>query len=358
MKIEMLEVVRNLYEQDKKKIELVFHPLEQQYYVLKTMKAPFNRPVYDALKADPHPGFAKVYEVKVQEDVMYVLEEFVNGPTLEYTMDAHTISKEEAVTYILEMLDVLEHLHALTPPIIHRDIKPANILVTNGHVKLIDFDIARKYDEQQRKDTVVMGSVGYAAPEQFGFSQSDPRTDIYAMGILMNELFCGHHPIEQQLDGKLGNVAATCMHIDPEQRYRHISDLRSAFIRALGIHEEKKKTTYVRKSYYGRLAFDAFVIAFTAYEYTAVFKEAGTAKAFYDAGTLALTFFSIRWIVTNVGGIRDITKFNKSRNPVLRFFNGFVIWFLCLLLIIIIMNFLYSLLSSMLQAYQLPSRIM
>jgi serine/threonine protein kinase len=90
-----------------------------------------------------------------------------------------------------QLCECLDSLHKLNPPIIHRDIKPENIIYHNNKVTLLDFGIARFLDSKKSKDTLILGSVGYAAPEQFGFQQSNPQTDIYALGKLMNYLLNG-----------------------------------------------------------------------------------------------------------------------------------------------------------------------
>ena len=87
-----------------------------------------------------------------------------------------------------QLCECLDTLHTLNPPIIHRDIKPENIIYHDNKVTLLDFGIARFLDSKKSKDTLILGSVGYAAPEQFGFHQSDARTDLYAVGVLCNEI--------------------------------------------------------------------------------------------------------------------------------------------------------------------------
>jgi len=116
-----------------------------------------------------------------------MVREYFEGITLEdYIKDNGVISNYQARGIILKLCDILEYLHLQTPPVIHRDIKPQNIIYTSdGNVKLIDFGISRKYNPEGRNDTACLGTKEYALPEQFGFSQTDRRTDIYALGVLM-----------------------------------------------------------------------------------------------------------------------------------------------------------------------------
>lgn len=88
-----------------------------------------------------------------------------------------------------ELCEILEKLHSANPPIVHRDIKPSNIIITNyDHVILLDFNAAKYFTDPNTSDTILLGTKGYAAPEQYGFGSSTPQTDIYAVGILLKEL--------------------------------------------------------------------------------------------------------------------------------------------------------------------------
>ncbi|MCM2677116.1 serine/threonine protein kinase [Alkalicoccobacillus plakortidis] len=86
----------------------------------------------------------------------------------------------------IQLTEILEYLHAQKPAIIYRDLKPGNLMLTkDGRLKLIDFGIARRYDVHKVKDTLQIGTVGFAAPEQFEKRQSDTRTDLFSLGSLM-----------------------------------------------------------------------------------------------------------------------------------------------------------------------------
>lgn len=89
-----------------------------------------------------------------------------------------------------------------------------------GNVKLIDFDIARLFSEEKTKDTTLKGSKDYAPPEQFGFSQSDYRTDIYSLGVTINEIAVGELPEKKLCRGRLGAVVKHCIEFDPKRRYQ------------------------------------------------------------------------------------------------------------------------------------------
>ena len=87
------------------------------------------------------------------------------------------------------LCNILEALHSMTPPIIHRDIKPSNIIITSyNYAMLLDFNAAKQFSGQNESDTVLIGTPGYAAPEQYGFGSSSPKTDIYSLGIVLREM--------------------------------------------------------------------------------------------------------------------------------------------------------------------------
>jgi serine/threonine protein kinase len=89
----------------------------------------------------------------------------------------------------------LDYLHSQQPPIVFRDLKPANIMRTpTGQLYLIDFGTARYFKPGQAKDTVALGSLGYAAPEQYGTAQTTPRADIYSLGAVLHQLLTTRDP--------------------------------------------------------------------------------------------------------------------------------------------------------------------
>jgi len=110
---------------------------------------------------------------------------------------------------------------------VHRDVKPENIILSGDRTVLIDFDSARVNKPEAEGDTRVLGTIGYAAPEQFGLAQSDCRTDIYAVGVLLNVMLTGEHPSKKLAAGHLGHVVSRCTMMDPNKRYRDIPHLLS-----------------------------------------------------------------------------------------------------------------------------------
>ena len=141
---------------------------------------------------------------------------------------------------MLTVCDVLEHLHNLPQPVIHRDLKPENILIQeNGYLKIIDFNTAKQYEDGKDNDTVIIGTRKYAAPEQFGFSQSDARTDIYAMGVLMNYLLTKRYPdeylyiAESPREKVMSGIIRKCTEFSPDSRYQTATALREELQKVL-----------------------------------------------------------------------------------------------------------------------------
>lgn len=170
-----------------------------------------------------------IYDRFPLEDGMLVLEEYIDGLTVSQIAETGKYRKHGAVKVIRAICRGLEVLH--DNGIVHRDIKPENIMIDkNGRVVIIDFNAARSVSAKPR-DTVIMGTVGYASPEQLGIAQSDARTDLYAVGVLLNVMLTGKHPSETVARGRLGRIVRKCTAINPNDRYRSAKQLAAALHR-------------------------------------------------------------------------------------------------------------------------------
>ena len=187
---------------DDKQIWLVKNIETNEIYVRKELLL-YNFEVYAQLKEKQFDNIPKVIECVEEENRLIVIEEYIHGKTLETVMEEHGVLSEENAAFVIRSLcDILHKLHGNLPPIIHRDIKPSNIIFSSdGVVKLIDFNAARELRAEQNEDTRLMGTRRFAAPEQYGFGQSDPRTDIYALGITFHKLIHLLIEIEHHSDG-------------------------------------------------------------------------------------------------------------------------------------------------------------
>lgn len=210
----------------KSSVCLVRNEMSGKIYIKKELKT-YNIEVFKALKRINHKNTPRIYEFIELENTLYIIEEFINGCTLqEILKEEGTLEEKQVIGYILELCDILGVLHDERLPIIHRDIKPSNIIISNDKVlKLIDFDVSRIYNDESREDTHILGTKGYASPEQFGFDQTDCRSDIYSLGVLMNVLTTGDYPKNRKNSGRLRGVIEKCTHIAADKRYTNVMEL-------------------------------------------------------------------------------------------------------------------------------------
>src|SRR5438876_7382354 len=144
-----------------------------------------------------HPNLPRIHDHFTEHGRSYVVMDFIAGDTLEDHLDkfAWRLSVEATLDIGLQLCTVLDYLHSQQPPIIFRDLTPANIMRTvDNHVYLIDFGIARHFRPGKAKDTIPLGSRGYAAPEQYGKAQTTPQSDIYGLGATLHQLLTGDDP--------------------------------------------------------------------------------------------------------------------------------------------------------------------
>src|SRR5690242_4731118 len=148
-----------------------------------------------------HPNLPRIYGHFAENDRSYLVMDFIEGQTLEEYLakvGGKPLPIDQVMKWAEQLCDVLNYLHSHQPPIIFRDLKPSNVMISeNGHIYLIDFGIARIFKPGKQHDTVVLGTPGYAAPEQYGKAQSTPRSDIYSLGALLHCLLTGVDPSEQ-----------------------------------------------------------------------------------------------------------------------------------------------------------------
>ena len=170
------------------------------------------------------PNIVKIYDVAISDSLKYIVMEFIDGITVAEVLEQGKYTYHGAKKIILAVCDALLVLRDMD--IVHRDIKPENIMVTrSGDVKLIDFNAARIHKNEKQKDTVILGTIGYAPPEQYGISQSDEKSDIYSLGVLLNVMLTGTHPSRQLARGKAGKIVLKCTQIDPNHRFDNIESL-------------------------------------------------------------------------------------------------------------------------------------
>lgn len=199
-----------------------------EIYVKKILDT-FHGEVYRTLQQASILGIPRLYEIFEENQQLIIIEEYIAGESLEKKLERGVLSQEATLDYIYQLCDILYLLHGLQPQVVHRDIKPSNIMITRENkICLIDFNAARLYQENVNEDTQLIGTQEYAAPEQYGFRQTDARTDVYALGVVLNQMLTGKLPKEEIAKGFLGNVIRTCTKMDPEHRYQTIEQMKKA----------------------------------------------------------------------------------------------------------------------------------
>ncbi|MCS6775166.1 MAG: serine/threonine-protein kinase [Chloroherpetonaceae bacterium] len=145
-----------------------------------------------------HPNLPRIIDFFQEDDCFYLVMEYVEGHNLKTLIEANHSGPFDAslvVDWGIQLCDVLAYLHGFDPPVIFRDIKPSNIIRRpDNTLVLVDFGIARQLRAGATSDTIVFGSPGYAPPEQYGHDQTEPRSDLYALGATLHHLLTGRDP--------------------------------------------------------------------------------------------------------------------------------------------------------------------
>ncbi len=210
------------------------------------------------MKDVDHPAIPRVVDINESRDAIYVVMDYVEGESLDKVVWKYGPQPQDVVIdWIKQIADALGYLHSRTPPIIYRDMKPANIMLKpDGAVKLIDFGTARTYKGTKNSDTTNLGTLGYAAPEQYGNRETDGRTDIYSLGMTMHYLLTGQDPSRAsppylyypvrywrpEIHEGIERIIDKCTKADMENRYQSCDELLYALE-----HYEEDTEAYRKK---------------------------------------------------------------------------------------------------------------
>lgn len=207
-------------------VYLVQHQETKKIAIKKVLDV-YNPDVYAELYRNPVAGTPRIINYYEEAGQLTVIEEYISGTSLQDKISHADISPNDMISYMLDLCTILEQLHLHNPAIIHRDVKPSNVIITTyNRAVLLDFNAAKYHTATKDSDTILLGTQGYAAPEQYGFGQSSPQTDIYSLGILLKEMAQTSHCQNPYIDA----IITKCTQMNPVERYQSIGDLRKALL--------------------------------------------------------------------------------------------------------------------------------
>ena len=191
--------------------------------------------MYDKLIAIKNKNIAEINGYTEINGITYAVREYISGKSIEDYIAVYGKLSDDMIKHIVAgVCSGLSAVHS--SGIVHRDIKAENIIIDeNGDAVIIDFGISRLSDENKTKDTQILGTAGYAAPEQFGFHQTTVKADIYALGALINYMSEGLLPNERLTDGRFRRVVLKCTQMDETKRYQNVSQVAAAMNRKTDI---------------------------------------------------------------------------------------------------------------------------
>jgi serine/threonine-protein kinase len=226
----------------------------------------------------------------------YLVMDFIEGLTLLqlFEQGGGTMPEREVAAYAVQLCDLFHYLHeGRAEPIIYRDLKPSNVMVDgNGHVKLVDFGIARSFKQGNSADTVQIGTIGFAAPEQFEGTQTDARTDLYTLGAMMYFLLSGgqyYYTVQKSLrqlnrdfPAALDAIVHKLLRPAPEERFQNALDVKKALERWL--QESKLPSVGTHISVSGSISTQLIVVGSMYSGAGATFSAIALAKAIEAMG--------------------------------------------------------------------------
>ncbi len=304
-------------------VYLVQHQETGKIYIKKILDV-YHPQIYAYLRQNKITGVPRIVDMYEENQQLTVIEEYISGTSLRELIANGSLSAKAVIQYMCELCDILDQLHHLDPPIIHRDIKPSNVIITScGHAMLIDFNAAKYLTNVHAPDTVLLGTQGYAAPEQYGFGSSLPQTDIYAMGVMLRELVAS---LPRERD-RFDRLIEKCTRIDPADRYPSAMDLKQALLEIQGKPAGSKKGTLhklIPPGYRSRTPWKMFIatIVYLMIIWVSMTMEV---EGVYGTALWIERFFALLILLSFVFGsfnychIQNLIPLCKNKNRLLRY---------------------------------------
>ena len=215
-------------------VKLAYDRIGKQVCVIKERNLQLL-PLYQILREINISYVPEIYRLVKFDGKLFVVEEYIGGQTLlQLVKYEQRIDEQLAADILRQVCEALKILHAHR--IIHRDLKPSNIMLTrDGVIRLIDFSISRIEKDYSDTDTEFLGTRGYASPEQYGFGQTDSRSDIYSLGVTIARL------LGSKYNGWLKKILNRCTQFDPMKRYYSAENLLADLDRRKWSERQKHK---------------------------------------------------------------------------------------------------------------------
>lgn len=306
---------KEIYRYDNKR-SLVMNEATGEICMQKTLTH-YDESVYSYLSSNREKHIPAVYSyAKDDNGNLIVIEEFVQGDSFDAIINDRSMNDNDKLRFFLDLLEGLSFLHSAPQPIIHRDLKPSNIMVSNmGEIKILDYDAAKTYKPDSNDDTTHLGTVGVAAPEQYGFMQSDPRSDVYAVGKMLKTAFPNNSKIQV--------IADKATSFDPNNRYSNASELSDALSGKIS-PKMKLKPLFpppgFRTRKWWKIVLAAAFYPFALYIILGLTLSNGPLlEEILDKIFLALFVFIAIDICNSWTGIFDILPFTKHKNFFVRY---------------------------------------
>jgi tRNA A-37 threonylcarbamoyl transferase component Bud32 len=229
---------------------LVKQKNSEQLYVAKCYDKNLYSFVHESniLKSLGHSGLPAFADEFQSDSTVCIVREYIEGKPLNRYIAESSPANKDIIGIGVQLCDILIYLHEQEKPVIHRDIKPQNVIMKDdGQVVLIDFDISRIYHSEAEADTQFFGTREYAPPEQYGFSQTDSRTDIYAFGVLLRYMLTGSEKENPNVHvyKPLERIIRKCTAFSPKERFSNAEAVKRALLAANPKAQRIRKTLTV-----------------------------------------------------------------------------------------------------------------